>query len=597
MAKGRTHLLIAFILVLMVLAVFGQAVTFDFTNYDDNVYVTGNRYLAGGFSWNKVVWAFLSMYAGNWHPLTWFSHMLDVELFGLRPWGHHLMSVLIHAANAVLLFFVLGQMTGAMWRSAMVAALFAVHPLHVESVAWVAERKDVLSGFFWMLTMGAYLRYTRRPGPGRYALVLLAFSLGVMSKPMIVTLPFVLLLIDYWPLGRFTPCSKGVTRRLIIEKAPLILLSAAASHMTYLAQSPKIISLQRVDLATRIDNIISAYLAYIQKMIWPAHLAALYPYSLEGLPVLWVLLSGLLLVVLCLLALLGSRNRGYPAVGWFWYMGTLVPVIGLVQVGVQSMADRYTYIPIIGLFVVVVWSAADITAAWRYRRMVLAGVSAVVLPALMVAAGMQAGYWRDSITLMERAAEVTEDNYIAHNNLGSALIDEGRIEEGAKHLREAIQIWPNHANANYNLGNALFKLGDYEGAVKYFSKALELTPTDADTHYGLGNSLYKLGRIDKAVEHYKETLKINPGYSAARNSLAVAMARSGGEDQAREHFSELMRQSPESRAWVNYKAGRVFMKQGDIDKAISYYREALRIKPDLKEAKTGLDEALEKKRE
>ncbi len=435
----RSEACIWLILITAVLLVYWQVGDHEFINYDDNVYITDNAQVQKGLTSKGIIWAFTTSHTGNWHPLTWISHMLDCELYGLNPRGHHLTNVLLHMANAILLFVVLRWMTGAIWRSGLVAALFALHPLHVESVAWAAERKDVLSTFFWLLTMVAYVHYVNRPGGKRYLLVLVTFFLGLMAKPMLVTLPFVLLLLDYWPLNRFKPRavtgsvedqslgfqSSGDDKlpilKAVMEKTPLFLMSLFSCVVTVMAQQEAgaISTLEIVPFKLRIANGLVSFVAYMGKMIWPQDLAVFYPHPISDLQIWKPVAAGLFLLIVSTVALWVAQRCRYVLVGWLWYLGTLVPVIGLVQVGEQAMADRYTYVPLIGLFIVVVWGFADLVKGWRSRRWVVSVSAAVMVLALMAGSWLQVAHWKSSVKLFKHALDATSNNYVAHYNLGN----------------------------------------------------------------------------------------------------------------------------------------------------------------------------------
>ncbi len=458
----RRELIVCLLLLSVTLAVYWQIGDHQFTNYDDTLYVTDNPHVKPGLAGGSVIWAFTATEEANWHPLTWLSHMVDCQLFGLRPRGHFLTSLFLHLANVLLLFAVLKRMTGALWRSAFVSALFALHPLHVESVAWVAERKDVLSTLFWLLTMLAYARYVERPTRARYVLTLVAFTLGLMAKPMLVTLPFVLLLLDYWPLDRMAYGGKGDdppkrTRkrthsceqrlplsRLVWEKIPFFALAAISSVVTFSFQqrAGAMADMEIFPLSSRIANALVSYLRYMGKIIWPSDLAVLYPHPGTSLPLWWGAAAGLALLGLSILVVLVIRRRPYLAVGWLWYVGTLVPVIGLVQVGVQAYADRYTYVPLIGLFIMIAWGVPDLVGRWAQTRTVLAVLAATALAALTACTWIQLGYWKDSVSLFTHTLQVTTKNYVAHNNLGNALADRGEVEAAISQYTEALRIKP-----------------------------------------------------------------------------------------------------------------------------------------------------------
>jgi len=490
------------LLISCTLFVFWQVRTFDFVYFDDDLYITDNHQLQAGFNKENVVWAFTNNHVGLWLPLTWLSFMLDYELYGLNPFTN----LLFHLANTLLLFFILSRITGSLWRSAFVAGLFALHPLHVESVAWVTERKDVLSTFFWMLTMWFYIQYAAQPRLYKYFLALFAFTLGLMAKPMLVTLPFVLLLLDYWPLGRFQPGQfkdhngseieksmnsnklPPLASRLLLEKLPFFVLAAAASLIAFLTQQSwgAAASVEVLPARIRIANGLVAYIGYMRKMIWPQDLAVFYPHPGNTLPIWQAAGAGLLLLLISVLALRARRRHPYLPVGWLWYLGTMVPVIGLVQVGKQSMADRFTYIPLIGLFIIIAWTVPCLLAKWRYQRIVLFTSAALVLVALMIVTRLQVRHWRNSITLFEHTLAVTTDNQVIHNNLGKALIRKGEIDKARFHYSRALQLQPNSAKAHTNLGNILEQQGKLQEAMHHYYSAVQLDPKLAEAHFNLG---------------------------------------------------------------------------------------------------------------
>jgi len=511
-------------LCLITLAVYCQVVNHEFIYYDDNVYVTENPYIKSGLTSENVVWSFTAKVLGNWHPLTLLSHMLDCQLYGLNSGRHHLTSVFFHIANTLLLFLVLRRMTDALWRSAFVAALFAIHPLHVESVAWVAERKDVLSTFFWMLTMWGYVRYVERPGVNRYLLVVLFFVLGLMAKPMLVTLPFVLLLLDYWPLKRFQFGQSG-GGRLVLEKLPLFVLSAASSVVTYFVQQSEgaVRSLSGFPVAVRIENAIISYINYIIKMFCPLNLSVFYPHP--GTLLFWQISGAcLLLVSISFIVFRIIRQHPYIAVGWLWYMGTLVPVIGLVQVGLQAMADRYTYISLIGIFIIIAWGFPKILVRWRYKKTVLASISSALLLILMTLAWFQVRYWVNSISLFEHALHVTTNNYMMHNGLGAALANQGKMDKAISHFSESLRINPWNEETQYILGLAFAKQGRIDEAIIHYYEALRINPRFAEAHNKLGVALNRKGEIEDAIVHFREALRISPDLTNANNNLKKALA-------------------------------------------------------------------------
>ncbi|KKM23525.1 hypothetical protein LCGC14_1614330 [marine sediment metagenome] len=469
MLKKKHFYIICLFLVVVTFAVYWQVLDNDFVIYDDDVYVTENTHVHKGVTFDSLTWAFTSSNASNWHPLTWISHMIDCQLYGLNAKGHHLTNLLFHVANTLLLLLVLVRMTGTLWQSFFVAALFALHPLHVESVAWVAERKDVLSTFFMMLTLWAYTIYVKKGGVKRYSLVVLFFMLGLMSKPMLVTLPFILLMLDFWPLGRL--CLLHDTRnvvtgqqtnertdifRLVLEKVPFFALAVGSSVVTFIVQERggAMQLVKTYSIQTRIINPFVAYTEYMLNMIWPVKLAVLYPHPGNSLPLWKGVTAGLALVLITILVIRKARKIPYLAVGWLWYVVTLIPVIGIVQVGPQAMADRYTYITLIGLFVIIAWGAKDLLSKWSHRKMCLGTLAAIILPVLIVLTWKQVQYWENSITLFKHTLKHTSNNFVIHNNLGIVLREQGRTEEAIKHYFQALRSNPDYALAHYNLGIA-----------------------------------------------------------------------------------------------------------------------------------------------
>lgn len=508
--------------------VFGQTRAFQFINFDDNEYVFKNAQVARGLTMEGIVWAFTHVYAANWHPLTWLSHMVDAQLYGLNPGGHHLTNVFLHGATAVLLFLLLRNMTGALWRSAFVAVVFAIHPLRVESVAWVAERKDVLCGLFFVLTIGAYVRYARQPSATRYGLLMLLFALGLMSKPMLVTLPVILLALDYWPLNRLVSSGDGQTnltnpRKLLLEKLPLLALAAASSLATLFAQKVALQPLATVSLTVRVGNALMSCVVYLYQTFWPSCLAALYPFAIDQVQPGKVLLALVVLAAISI-AVFYFRRRRYLVTGWLWYLVMLAPVIGILQVGSQAHADRYTYLPHIGLYVLLTWAAADVIERWRHSRLVLGALAIGLVMALALAARIQASYWQNSETLWRRALSCTTRNSRAEQNLGQAIHEKGNMEEAIVHFQNALRIDPSHALVHSALGVALLEMGQPQQSLTYLERALEIDPNDADAHYNCGNTLLQLGRAREAVAQYSRALELNRDDVEAQNNLAWVLA-------------------------------------------------------------------------
>jgi tetratricopeptide (TPR) repeat protein len=497
-----------------------------FVNYDDPIYVTVNEAIRTRFSAASVRRAMTAMEALNWHPLTWMSLQLDYRLYELKPLGYHLTNLMLHLASTLILFGALNAMTGGFWRSALVAALFAVHPLHVESVAWVAERKDVLSGFFWMLTMAAYARYARAPNAGSYVLVAVCLTLGLMAKPMLVTLPCVLLLLDYWPLRRAEPGTGKSIGWLVVEKLPLFALAAGASVLTWNAQQAggAIESLESYPLGSRIENALVSYVRYIGMAIWPSGLAVFYPHPGSKLQVWQVVGAGALLIVITAGTIALRRRAPYFLVGWLWYGGTLVPVIGLVQVGQQALADRYTYIPLIGVFITVAWSFGDLLIRCPDLRIWAIAATAAAVMACAVGSWRQARHWKDSVSLWEHALSVTPDNYTVRNALGRGLLEEnGSAAAAEEHFRAALELRPGYVKALGNLGRALARQEKNEEAILWYQRALEIEPDSFETRNNLGIALAKCGRLDEAIEQLQETVRLAPDYEEARLNLERAL--------------------------------------------------------------------------
>jgi len=519
----RQLYLICALLILATLAVYWQVAGFDFTNLDDSYFVRDNPFIANGLTPAGVQWSLTTTYQNTWVPLVWMSYMVDHDLSSLiggfylgnaDPRVCHVTNLLLHIANVLLLFLVLASMTRRPWQSAFVAALFAVHPLHVESVAWITERKDVLSTLFWLLTMLAYLRYVGRPDIRRYALVLLVFAVGLMSKPMLVTLPIVLLLVDYWPLRR---SQSEPWRRLILEKIPLFVLSAAAAVVTLLAQA--VTSFAKIGLTVRPANAIVSYMAYIRKMIWPTDLACFYPHPGSHLPIWQVLGSCLFVAGFSVAVIRLAPRRPYLSVGWFWYMITLLPVIGIVQVGDQAMADRYTYVPLIGLYVLIAWAVPELLARVPHKSIVLMVVAGIAITGLMIRAHNQVGCWRDSKTLFRHAIAVTSANWMAEFLLGAAFVNEGNTASAYRHIRISLRYNPRYANAHYTLGLLLEVDRRFSEAIYEYRQAIRWERTASQPHMGLGRVLQQRGRLSEALRQFEEAQRLDPGNEPARENV------------------------------------------------------------------------------
>jgi len=578
-------------LIVAVFCVFGQVVHHDFISVDDDYYVYRNPVVMRGLTWEGIGWAFTHAHAANWHPLTWLSHMLDCQLYGLRAGGHHITNVLLHAANAVLLFLLLRRMTHALWPGAFVAALFALHPLRVESVAWVAERKDVLSGLFFMLTTWAYILYTARQSWWRYALVMLCFALGLMSKPMLVTLPFVLLLLDYWPLRRL---QRATFPKLILEKLPLLVLVAASCALTIWAQRQVGAIKTGAELATpwRLANAAVSYVVYIVQMVFPHRLAAYYPHYGTQLPLLEVVGAVLLLALVTVAVIFWGRRFTYLPVGWFWYVGMLVPVIGLVQVGAQAHADRYTYLPQIGLYLVVIFGLADLSKRWSpSARFALALAGAICLVVLAICTWRQTRYWRNSEVLWTRALECNPDSSWIEKVLADVLSDKGRIDEALVHYRRGAEISPNYAGLRLNFGNALYRKSRLAEAQQQLEAALQINPQMDDAHISLGVVLYLQGETGLAIQHFQKVLERNPNNTAALSDLGAVLESMGRVDEAIVNYRQALIVNP-SFTDARRNLARLLLSQGRAAEAIPHCELLLRASPNDVNLRSGFADAL-----
>src|SRR5438874_5398378 len=583
--------------------VFGQTLRHDFVNFDDHVYVYDNPLIARGLTFDGVVSAFTHPHARNWHPLTTISHMLDCQLYGLNAAGHHFTNLALHTIAVLLLFRLLRVTTGALWPSAFVAALFAIHPLHVESVAWVSERKDVLSAVFFMLTLAAYVRYVRAPSPGRYFFVAMIFALGLMSKPMLVTVPFVLLLLDYWPLRRFDKgtqfTGRGIAswlkqrpgyQQLFLEKTPLLILSGLSCLLTIWAQDQATGLLEQLPFTWRLNNAAVSYIEYVRQTFWPARLAVFYPHPNNELPIWQVTLATTLLLLISAMAILLRKKRPYVFTGWFWYVGMLVPVIGIVQIGEQGHADRYTYLPHIGLFLLIVWGAADLANTWHPRREYLWLAATITIAVLSYGAAVQTSFWKNSERLWDHTLSVTSDNDFAHNNLGFLYLQRGELDKAISHFETALKIRSSNSQTRYNLGtalvhvnlaNALARDGRPEEAIVHYEEAVRLRPDYGNTYYNFGSVLFQHGRIDDAIAQWQKALAIQPNDAGAHTSLGNAFLQKGWPEKAIVHYQKAVQIDPReanarnNMAWVLATSSDASIRNGAM--AVSLAGQAVEI--------------------
>jgi tetratricopeptide (TPR) repeat protein len=633
--KRDAAILYVLVMIVLILVLYWPVQSYDFVNYDDHGYVTSNNIVQTGFVFNNVQDAFSKNYLGNWHPLTMLSHMLDWQLFGLRAGGHHWTNVIIHILDMILLFLLFNKLTGAMWRSAFIAALFAIHPVNVESVAWISERKNVLSTFFWIVTIMFYVWYVRFPNWTRYLAVVIGFALGLMSKPMLVTLPFTLLLLDYWPLGRMkikrqledqTNETTGDTLRkkrilfLVLEKVPLFILSAFFSYIVFLAQknAGAWLNVPSFPLSYRLGNAVISYVLYIRKMFWPFDLAALYPLN-HNMSLWQVVLSFVLLMVVTISVCAYFRKLPYLLMGWLWYLGTLVPVIGIVQVGDQAMADRYAYVPFIGLFIMLTWGTFDILKKYFSSKIILI-IALSIIVGLTIIAKRQVQYWQNTLTLFNHALDVTRNNSVAHSIVAGELLTQNKASEAMIHckkalllnpnnynalvreagaydllgennkamdaLRLAIQVHPEHAKAHNDLCILFLKAGNVQDAMKEYQKAVELNlnKDNLDLHNNFGNILATQGHYDEAIIQYNQALLIQPHDAVVHSNLALILLRQGKTDDALNHFREVIRLQPDN-AKAHYQLALILKQKGLTEEANRHYQGPIRINPEYRDYK------------
>ena len=611
---------ISLLLVAVTLAVYWPVTSCDFISYDDPGYFTNNSHVQEGLTWDNVIWAFTTNDQSNWHPLTWLSYMLDVGLFGKGPAGPHFTNLLFHLANTVLLFLLLRRLTAAQWRSAFVAALFALHPLHVESVAWISERKDVLSAFFGILSLLGYARYVEQskihPSSLRFAearsprskvfygFTLFFFAMSLMSKPMLVTLPFVMLLLDWWPLQRVASGRWHVTRTgervtsdesrgagvrsLVVEKWPFFALSAISCVVTFIAQQKggAVIALVKIPMPGRIENAFVSYARYLGKTLCPMNLATPYPYF-KHWPLWQVGLVMLLFACLCIIALRLGRKFPFVPTGWFWFVGMMVPVIGLIQVGHQSMADRYTYVPLIGLFVVFVWGAGELCARWHLSKQAIGVIAIIILAVSALRTHDQVRYWKNSEVLFRHAIAVIKNNYPAYDFLGIHFASHGQMAEAIDCYLKFLKICPDDPDVLYSLGNVFIVVGDPDKAIDCYRRALQITPNRANILNNLGVVLTARKQFDDAITCYNRALQSRPDYADAHNNLATALFAEKRFDEAARHYREALHLTPnDPRFCANL--GDALVQLGQMAEAEKYYQEALRLKPDDERTKTKL---------
>ena len=581
LSSDRQKLIVYLALTVLTFTVFWQVNLYDFTNFDDPLYVTENSHIQSGISLTGIRWAFSTTYADSlWHPLIWLSLMLDNQLVGLNAGGYHITNLILHIFCTLLLFWLFNRMTGAIWRSAFIAVLFAVHPLHVESVAWIAERKDVVSAFFWMLTLCMYVYYTEKPVIKRYLPVVFCFILALMSKPIVVTLPVILILLDYWPLKRFEFREGNFVLWQLKEKIPLFILSAVFSLITiYTQYNP---SIKHFPFSLRIANASVSFITYLEKTLWPRDLAVFYPYPAQ-LPLGQVLGATLLILVISALVIGAAKRLPYLFVGWLWYAITLLPVIGIVQSGEQAMANRYHYLPSIGIAVMLAWGIPLFFTHQNLRKIILFPAGVFFISILSLMTWQQCGHWQNSIKLWNYNLQVTKNNYLAHNNLGIALSDEGKNEEAMNHFIEAIRLKPDFFYAYNNKGSVYVKQGRYQSAIEDFKEAIRLKPDFADGYHNLGIIHIKLGLYQNALDYFSKAIRLRPDDSSYYSDRGIAYANLGQYRLAIDDYNLAIRLKPDYADAYNNRGGAYF-KLGQYQSAVKDFNEAIRLKPDYADA-------------
>lgn len=582
-------------LLILTVGIFAPTVNGDFIQFDDGEYITQNAHVNTGFTWQNIAWSLRSLEDCNWHPLTWWSHMMDCYFYGLNPAGHHLTNVLIHGLNAVFVFLMLRTLTGACWRSLIVALLFGLHPLRVESVAWICERKDVLCGMFSLLTFWAYAKYTglRKAGIPKYkifyGLTLASFSFALMSKPMAVTVPCVLLLLDYWPLERWKNVS---TWKLTVEKTPFFLLTAVVSVTTYMAQKRGGVMSEAgvLSFGQRFVNAPISYARYLGKIFWPEHLCALYPYS-DHWPPVDGFLSGFLLLAISVFAFKQRRQRPYLLTGWLWFLGTLVPVIGFfVQAGPQSMADRYSYLPSVGISMAVVWSIYELTKGWKFQAAISGVAVCAVLAVYIPLTEIQIRYWKNGVTVWKHAIDLTQNNFAAHMRYGEALLSARRFDDALAEFQEAVHLKPDDSAANWLLANQLCDHGRFAEAFLHYEQSLETAPDAYIVQHDFGKALFVKGRLDDAIVHLGKSVEIAPDHSGSQNDFGIALLDKGELDKAVVHLQKAVEISP-TNYHFQYNLGVAYFKDGQMDKAARQFQNTLALQPDFSWARDYLKKA------